>query len=290
MNRLLITGGSGFVGGHICKQALDKWDIQATYRTRSFSIPGVHAVKLDLADERQVERAVEKCMPHTVIHTAAWSDLERCEGDPQKAFHINATATEILAELSRRFEFRLIFISSDMVFDGRKGSYTETDSVNPLNVYGHTKLAAERFIQTAAENFVIARSALVYGPPVTGVNSFSETLKKRVGKQRKPMPLFTDEFRSPVLVQSLAACLLELAENNFNGIIHLGGASGCDRYSFARRMADLNGWPHSLLKPVSMKDISFSASRPADTTYDISLAQQVLSTPLPGFFSGLEQA
>jgi dTDP-4-dehydrorhamnose reductase len=252
-------------------------------------MPGVEAVPLDLADEKAIQRTMETIQPAAVIHTAAWSDLDGCKRDPKQAFHINATATEILAEMSSRLGCRLVYVSSDMVFDGGRGNYSEEDTPRPINVYGKTKLTGEKFIQSVCRDFAIARAALIYGKPVTGSNSFSEKIKQVVGTG-EVMRLFTDQFRTPVLVENLAEALLELSENAFVGTIHLGGAERVNRYDFGLRLAELNHLPVELMKPVSMGDILMDAPRPRDVSLNTGLARKKLKIPLPGFREGLKHA
>ncbi len=289
MRRLLITGTSGFVGGHVLFQAWDEWETFATYHTRVFSFPEVTTLSLDLENENQIRQMIEEVQPDVIIHCAAWADLEMCEHMPERAFSINAKATGILAEMCSKINCRLVYTSTDMVFDGEKGNYDELDRTNPINVYGKTKLAGEEEIQASCSDYVIARAALVYGPPLTGSNSFSERILKRV-KNGEIVPLFTDQFRSPILVHNLAQALLELAKGEFKGVLHLGGADRVDRYAFGLRLAELKGFSKTLLKPVSMFENPTVAPRPRDTSLNISRACRLLRTRLLGYKEGLKEA
>jgi dTDP-4-dehydrorhamnose reductase len=289
VRRLLITGGSGFVGGHLLASAKGKWEIYTTCQSRPVSMEGVTSLALDLSREKKIESVMHQCRPHAVIHAAAMCQLDQCEQDPKKTFHINATATEILAEQCIRYHSRFIFVSTDMVFDGAKGNYSELDETRPINVYGRSKLTAEKFIRAICADSVIARSALIYGRPVTGSNSFSERVLERISRG-KPMPLFTDQFRSPILVNDLASALLELADKEWTGIIHLGGETRVDRYTFGVRLAQLKGFSGTLLKPVSMTSSQTAAPRPRDVSFKISLAKKILKTRLPGYEEGLKKA
>jgi len=288
-NRLLITGGSGFLGGHLVNQASGVWDVWTTWKTHRITIEGVQSVKLDISSEKAIQDLVEKLQPEVIIHTAAWSDLEKCEKDSERAFHINTTSTEIFAEVSKRTGSRLIFISSDMVFDGFRGNYKETDTANPINIYGKTKLTAEKFIETICTNYVIARSALIYGHPFTGSNSFSEKILNKISAGQT-MPLFTDQYRSPILVQNLAEALLELSHSDFCGMIHLGGKERTDRYTFGKYLTDIKGYSQDLLKPVPMSTFKIKAPRPRDTSFDVSKAGSILNTPLLGIREGLKES
>jgi len=277
MKRLLITGGSGFVGGHLLEAAKDQWEVFTTYKNRSLSREGVTCFKLDLAGEKQIESVMEKCRPEAVIHAAAMCIPDDCEQDPKKTYHVNATATEILAEQCVRYQSRLVFVSTDMVFDGKGRYYSESDETHPVNVYGQSKLVAEKFIRAVCTNSVIARSALIYGRPVTGSNSFSERILSRISKGES-VSLFPDQFRSPVLVNDLANALLELAGNDWEGTIHLGGGTRVDRYTFGIRLAHLKGIPERLIKSESMNTHKATAPRPRDVSLDISLARKILKT------------
>ncbi len=289
MKRLLITGGSGFVGGHLVAHAKGDWQVFAAYHSRPISPQGVTSLALDLADEKAIEDAVEKIQPNVIIHAAAWSNIDGCEKEPERAFHINATATEILAELTSRLDCRLVYVSSDMVFDGEIGDYKEDDDTRPVNVYGKTKLMGEKFIQSVCQNYVIARSALIYGHPMTNASSFSEIMLQTL-RSGKIMPLFTDQFRTPILVQNLAQALLEIAGMSFTGTIHLGGSQRVDRYTFGCRLAVLSRFSETQCRAVSMADIPMAAPRPWDVSLNIHKAKRLLKTKLLGYFKGLEQA
>ena len=270
-------------------QAKDDWEVFATYQSRPISPPDVTPLALDLADEKAIEDAVEKIQPGVIIHAAAWTHIDECEKDPERAFHINATATEILAELTSRLGCRLVFVSSDMVFDGETGDYKEDDDTRPINIYGKTKLMGEKFIRSVCQNYVIARSALIYGHPMTNAGSFSETMLQTL-RRGKIMPLFTDQFRTPILVQNLAQALLEIAGMTVTGTIHLGGGQRVDRYTFGRRLAVLNRFSEAQCRAVSMADIPLAAPRPRDVSLNIHKANRLLKTKLLGYFKGLEQA
>jgi len=287
--RLLVTGGSGLVGGHVLEAARRSWDVTAAVHSRPLDIEGIRTFPLDLESEKSIIHCVEQTQPDAVIHAAAWADLDRCERNPEKAFRINTTATQVFTEAALQYRFRLVFVSSDMVFDGSHPPYREEDEPHPVNVYGRSKLAAERFLQAIDTTAVAARSALVYGKPVTGGTSFSEKVLAQI-RETGQARLFRDQYRTPILAQSLAEALLELAKNELRGIIHLGGAERIDRYTFGLRLAKLKGIDPGCITPVSFRDASLIAPRPQDVSFDISLAQRLLQTPLPGYREGLKQA
>jgi len=289
MKRLLITGGSGFVGGHLLTQGKTQRQVIATFCDHPFSFSGATVLPLNLEKPANIRSIVEQIHPDVIIHCAAWSDLDGCETNPDRAFRINAEATEILARVSAKQDCRLIYASTDMVFDGEQGDYRESDPSRPINVYGKSKLSGEEAIKAQCSNYVIARLALVYGRPVLGNNSFSEKILERV-QRGDPMPLFTDQFRTPILVQNVARGLLELADSTFIGTVHLGGADKVDRYTFGLRLAEIKGFSQDLLRRALMSDVVTVAKRPRDVSLCISLAKSFLKTELLGYHEGLKEA
>jgi dTDP-4-dehydrorhamnose reductase len=289
MKTYLLTGASGFVGGHLLDRAPPESRIVATYHTRPISLPGITYLSLDLEDPDAIRRAVERVHPHGIIHSAAWSNLEECQREPERARQINTLATEVLAETARELKARVIFISTDMVFDGEKGDYGESDETRPINVYGETKREAETLVMEKCPNSVVARTALIYGPPVTGSNSFSEKILEQVNRGES-MPLFYDQYRTPVLVQDLAAALWELVGMDYTGIIHLGGRDRVDRYTFGLALAKAKGFPADLLQRVSMYDSPTEAPRPQDASLNSEKAAGLLKTRLSGYVEGVKRA
>lgn len=285
--KIFITGGTGFLGGHLLSQASPNWQVHATYRKHSFPFAQINWHKIELTDYDELTKLIETIQPDVIIHAAAMANLDQVEINRQLAYENNVTLTEKLAEISALQNIRFIFISSDMVYDGSQGNYVETDPPNPLNYYGRTKLWAEEKVTKICQNFVIARSALIYGCSLTESKSFSEWMVSQ-WQAEKPTPLFTDQFRSPVLVENLAEALLELAQNNYNGILNLGGAERINRYDFGIVFAKTMSVSINLLLPKLMKAIDFKAIRPMDTSFNISRVNTILKTKILDCTSGTQ--
>ena len=284
--KLLVTGASGLVGGRLAALAAGRWDVAGTYGRHPFDLPGVEAVSFDLEAGREIRSMVRRLRPDAVAHCAAWSDLDRCEREPGRAFRINTDASRILAAACAESGSRFVFASSDMVFDGDKGDYAETDPVNPLGVYGESKARAEEQIRQCCPNHAVARLALVYGSSMTAGRSFSDNLVS-AWRDGKTTPLFTDQYRTPVHVVNLAHALLELAESGFTGTIHLGGPEKVSRYAFGLRLAEANGFPPDRVSPSLLAEAKLLAKRPRDASLDITLAKRALKTRLIGIREGL---
>ncbi|HEX9934801.1 MAG TPA: SDR family oxidoreductase, partial [bacterium] len=263
------------MGGHAASLSSSRWNTIGTFGRHPFSMPGVKTVALDLGDAPAVRSLVTTLRPDVVLHCAALGNIDRCEADRSGTSKINAEAVSILADACARLPCRLILTSSDMVFDGEKGRYSEGDSVHPLNVYAESKCEAEKAVKALCPDHVVARLALVYGRAVTGGSSFSEGLLKSWEEGKTPS-LFQDQFRSPIEAANCAEALLELAEGSFVGTIHLGGPDRVDRYGFGLVLAGLRGIPSERLKAVNLDDVTLQAKRPRDVSFDISRAASLL--------------
>lgn len=284
--RLLVTGGTGFLGGHLLLQSVGEWDVFASVRSQHPAVPCVRWLKMDLADEGDISSGFATAKPDAVIHAAAMSNVDQCETEREKALAVNAKSSAVLARLCENTGARMVFVSSDMVFDGLKGDYSENDPVGPVNYYGETKRMAEESVLHGCSRAVCGRSALIYGAPAIGGTSFSYQMLKRL-EAGKEVGLFNDQFRSPISVQSLASALLELASSSYTGIMHLGGTERIDRFTFGLRMADISGYPRSLIKPIRMDDTPSVAARPRDASMNVSVARKALKTKLPDCSEGL---
>jgi dTDP-4-dehydrorhamnose reductase len=285
--RIFITGGTGFLGGHLLSLSTAEWEVFAAFRSRVFKIPGVTWIEVDLTDKKNLEAAFKTIRPDAVIHAAAMSHIDWCEENRDEAHAVNAESSAFLAALCRESGSRMVFVSSDMVFDGEKGMYAETDPVHPVNYYGETKCTAEAEVGRNCPDSVCARSALIYGEPVYGGTSFAHqmVLNLRSGKE---VTLFTDQYRSPVSAENLARALLELAGTSFTGILHLGGSERIGRYAFGLLLAELNGLPKSLVKPVRMEEFPPAAPRPKDVSLNVSKAEGLLKTKPQNCREGLQ--
>lgn len=263
--KLLVTGGSGFVGAGILRRAPADWTIAATYLAHPIERPGVAAFCVDVRNVDAINRLFAEFHPYVVIHTAALMS-----GDAMMTTNVDGTRN--IARAAKQVGAWLVHLSSDVIFDGEHAPYTENDPPAPITPYGESKARAEQVVKTEAANYVIVRTSLVYGfDPMD-----SRTRQTIAGE----MPnLFTDEYRCPILVDDLADALIELAQNNFIGVLNIAGAQRVSRYEFGLKLARAFG-----IEPRFQPALSASHSnpRPRDCSLDISLAQKILRTRLRG--------
>lgn len=260
-----ITGAGGLIGNCLVQTAPHR------------GVVGLTRAHLDLADFAAVRAAFREQRPRLVIHCAALSRSPDCERDPPLARKLNVDVTACLAELSAEIPF--ILFSSDLIFNGRKGNYTENDRPNPLSVYAETKLAAEQIV-LANPRHTVVRLSLNGGISPKGDRGFNETMR-RAWQDGQSLRLFTDEFRSPLPATVTARAVWELVAQNRPGLYHLAGRERLSRWDIGQLLAAR--WPelNPRIEPSSRRDYT-GPPRPLDTSLNCAKIQTLLSFPLPG--------
>jgi len=270
MKKLLITGGSGFLGFNLCTIAKNSWDVYCTAFSHAADVPGCTVLPVNLTVYSQVKKLFKQVQPDAVIHTAAQSQPNVCQSSPQEAYNINVRATIALAGLCADRAIPFVFTSTDLVFDGKHAPYSEKDPVSPVNIYGEQKAIAELEINKCHPGPAICRMPLMFGDPSPGSGGFLQSILQNL-QRRNPVYLFVDEYRTPVSAQTAAAGLL-LVTDSFSGIIHLGGRERIARYEFGIKVAGYCGFDKSLIKPLSQKDLPAPAPRPPDVSLNSAKA------------------
>ncbi|MEA5447311.1 SDR family oxidoreductase [Leptolyngbya sp. CCNP1308] len=262
--RLLITGASGFLGWHLARAAQATWQVEGTYHRHVPPLPGVKLHCIDLTDAIAVNDWLAQVAPDAVIHTAALSQPNRCEQEPDLSYTMNVEATRVLAQFCGSHHIPLAFTSTDQVFDGQAAPYDETSFPSPINVYGRHKVEAEAILQATHPNAAICRMPLLYGPPSPTAECFLQGFLRTL-EAGQPLRLFIDEFRTPAYVEDAAAGLL-LALEKASGLLHLGGPDRLSRYDFGLRLAEVFGFDTALLLPSQQAEVPMPAARPADVS------------------------
>ncbi|MGL4500164.1 MAG: SDR family oxidoreductase, partial [Planktothrix sp.] len=221
MNKLLITGASGFLGWHLCQLAQTQWQVYGLTHSKTITIPNINLLKTDLTDIQALKTLFQDIKPDAVIHTAAQSQPNFCQQYPDISYQINVIASLAIANLCAEFNIPCVFTSTDLVFNGLNPPYTETDSVSPISYYGEQKVLAEQGMLERYPRTAICRMPLMFGDVPNHATSFIQPFIKTL-KEGKVLNLFVDEFRTAVGGSSAAQGLL-LALETTSGILHLGG-------------------------------------------------------------------
>jgi dTDP-4-dehydrorhamnose reductase len=264
-----VTGAGGLIGGYLVRTA-QRWAPQ-------WDVRGLTRFEVDLTDKSAVRQLWRHLQPQLVIHCAAMSRTGSCEQDPASAMRINVEATSFLAELAADIPF--VFFSSDQVFDGRKSWYVETDEINPLNVYGRTKAAAERVVLKNPGHTVV-RVALTAGISATRDRSFVEDMCRAVERNQR-LTLFSDEYRNPLPAGVVARAVWELIDHEHSGLYHLGGADRLSRMEIGELLAAWHPKLEASMQPGSGANY-LGPVRPPDLSMRCDKIQALLSFHLPG--------
>lgn len=227
-------------------------------------------VKVDLRDFARTKQVMHTIQPDAVIHAAAQARPHICQADPQSTEQINVEASWNLAGLCADLAIPLVFVSTDLVFDGLNPPYSESDPVCPINRYGEQKVAAEQGMRDRYPQVVIGRMPLMFGA-VPHAPSFIQS-HIQILRSGKQVHLFKDEFRTPVSGRDAARGLLIALEKGRGRNLHLGGPARLSRYEFGQVLVRLLEFPNSLLVGCSQTDVELTTPRPADVSLDSALA------------------
>lgn len=284
--RVFVTGGSGLLGWTLARYLPHS---KTLFQYRSHPLPGEFpAIRLELRDKISLTDTLNQFQPDVIINTAALPDPAKCELTPQETQLVNAEVPDWLADWVELNSARLIHISTDLVFDGLKGKYHETDPPNPTSVYGSTKLAGELAVQRKCENSVILRLPIMGGTSLTGLRSLNELIPLALQKNGV-VNLFTDEYRSAIWADNVAEVIVELIDHDFTGLLHVPGGKDYSRFEIGRLIFDHFHLPLDGLIPGKIEDFTGSPPRCPDVTMSSERYTQNLSTPLLDFADGFRQ-
>lgn len=267
--KILITGANGLVGRALVKECSGRGDDVLAYDHKA----------LDIGDPRAVETIIGEQRPDAVINCAAWTDVDGCESDPDRAQRVNALGPENLARASRNAGAVLVTISTDYVFDGRKdGFYTQRDQPLPISVYGNSKLEGERRAQLAHARTIVVRSGFIFGPGGKNFLSNVVSLAKRGAK----LKAIRDCWGTPTYGRDLAARLRELAVLDLPGTYHVvNSGDGASFETFTVEALRLGGLSTDTLEVVDNDSLGRPAPRPRNSRMKCLLSPAIGLAPLP---------
>jgi len=285
MERLLITGASGLLGSKIVELSGGNYQVIPVHNTKPLHL---NSSELDIINRKEVFNLFRKTKPDIAIHTAAETNVDKCETHKELAWKINVEGTRNVAEACSETSAKMVYISTDYVFDGEKGFYTEEDTPNPINHYGITKLEGENQVKKICKNYVILRTSVLYGWHPYKKNFATWVINSL--KQKKKTSIITDHFNTPTLADNLAEMTIEAIQKDLQGLYHASGSQRISRYQFAQQITKIFNLNQNLIKPIKMNQITaWTAKRPKDSSLNTSKIKALLKTKLLNISKGLEK-
>jgi dTDP-4-dehydrorhamnose reductase len=290
---VLITGANGFLGHYLVKKLLqENYSVIATGKGESrlpFGDNGrfVYA-PLDFTDPYAVHDVFDRYKPAVVIHAGAMGKPDECEAQQWQAYLVNVEGTVTLLMNAADQRSFFVYVSTDFVFDGSKGSYREEDKTGPVNYYGKTKQEAEEAVMEYEGDWAIVRTVLVYGQLLSGRSNILTIVKDKL-EQGQSYNVVDDQFRTPTYVEDLADGIVRIVNRQAKGIYHLSGEDLLTPYQMALLTADHLGLDKNLIHRATAADFSQPARRPANTSLIIEKAKQVLGYAPVSFEEGLKK-
>ena len=272
--KILLLGHKGMLGS----------DLLAQMRLHH-EVIGMDKEEIDITSADDCARAIEDTAPQIIINAAAYTNVDGCEASKEECFAVNAEALKNIADACRLKNIRIIHFSTDYVFNGAGSApYKEDDNCNPINTYGASKLAGERYLQTLAQNYIIIRTAWLYG--VNGKNFVRTILEK--AKTTPRLTVVDDQLGSPTHTKDLAAAVDLLIEKNAQGIFHVTNRGSCSWYQFAVKILQEAEIDNVEVSPIKSDQLSRPAKRPAYSVMSMQKFIQITGKAMQPWQLGLQ--
>ena len=262
--KLFVIGIGGLTGSKLVEIAKDDFDIFGSYNYRDPKLSFVKGVNLDISNTDRIKEILEGIKPDVIINTAGINNVDYCEKHPEEALKINIQAVKEISNITKKRNIKFVQLSSDSVFDGTKQSpYKETDSPNPINYYGKTKLESENIILENSNNIVV-RASVLYGYLLRNLAKIESSSKKSINFGQwlidklianEQVRIITDEYSSPIIVDDFARSIMHIIKHKSSGIFHSAPKLKISRYDFSVKIAESLNLPSELIEPVSNKEL-----------------------------------
>lgn len=278
--RILITGSNGLLGQKIVGQlAKASINFLATSKgvNRNPSCSNVNYHQMDISNALEIEKVFSTFLPTHIIHTAAMTNVDHCEQQPDECNRINFEAVQLLFHAAQKINAHFQLLSTDFVFDGEKGNYKEEDQVNPLSLYAQSKVNAENYLLASNSlNWSIVRTIIVYGT----ANNLSRNniiyWAKDALEKGQELSIIDDQFRAPTWANDLAWACIRICELNKMGIYHISGPETFSIYEIVEKIAQFFNLPTKTLSKSSSLNLNQPAKRPPKTGFDLTKAKTEL--------------
>ena len=282
MTKICVLGGSGLIGSAILSENYSSEKISYTYR-KNFITSKSNGLQLDIPNDfKKLKQFITIEEPDIIINTISNSNPNYCEENQKETLDINVEFIKKIFELTKKKKIKLIQFSTDYVFNGNKGKYSETDTPEPINYYGYSKYISEKIVLQNSLNTVI-RTSLVYGKNQKSkfFNFIFDNLKNG-----EKIDVYNDIFFSPTLVDDISTAVYKIIEKSLNGIFHVAGPDCVSKYEFAQKIADVFDFDKTLIQPLSIIKLESNMKYPSKTCLDSS----VTSVKLNQEFYSIEQS
>ena len=281
MIKVIVTGSNGLLGQSLVNLLLNEKENYKVYGfSRGENRSGrndFNYISIDVTDEFLLKKEIKKIEPDFIINTAAMTQVDDCETNKKACDLLNVDVVKWLAEASEELNSHLIHISTDFIFDGKKGYYKEIDKPNPLSYYGLSKLKSEEVLINSKIDYTILRTILVYGKVFDMSRSNIVLWVKSMLEQEKEITIVNDQYRTPTYVEDLAfACKISM-EKKVQGIYNISSAELLSVYEIAKQVAEVFSLDKSLIKPISTATLNQKAARPAKTGFNLSKTNKELN-------------
>ena len=274
MNNILVTGSTGQLGSDVVKELLK----------RGYSTLSPNRSEFNLCSEDNIRNYILNSNCESIVHCAAYTQVDKAEDEKDLCIKINATATKHIAKCAKILDIPMIYISTDYVFDGTKdGKYTENDETNPINIYGESKLAGEKYVQEILDKYYIVRTSWVFN--INGKN-FIETML-RLSKANNQLSIVNDQIGSPTYTKDLSRLLVDMIETNKYGLYHATNEGSCSWYEFADtifKLANIN----IDIKAINSNEYASRAKRPLNSKLSKDKLIEFGFKPLPHWEDALK--
>lgn len=281
---ILIIGASGFVGSLLYEILTREDKVVGTFYPRQLEVKGLKY--LDITDRKSVEALIKEIKPAVIILTAALTYVEYCEDHPKEAFEINVLGTTNVALMAKEINAKLVFFSTEYVFDGKAGPYSEEDQPNPISYYGKTKLEGEKVIRDNLGDYLIIRTTVVYGYEKDGKNFIMQLIQKNKAGLIMNVPV--DQYGSPTFRDNLVEATIELIQKDKRGIYNVVGCEVINRFDFSILSAEILGLDKNLIIPKTTIELGQKAPRPLKAGLKIDKIRQEIDIKLLSPKEGLE--
>jgi len=283
---IIVTGASGLLGSNFLMEAQQKKkDIIAVYNRNPVCFPSVESVQADMTDKDKINKLVESVKPEWIVHCAALTNVEWCEQNPQETFEVNAFMPRNLAKAAEKIGAGIIYISTDSIFSGIRGNYSEDDAPGPINVYAKSKLAGEIAVKEECGSSLIIRTN-IFGWNASKKLSLAEWILFELESNRT-IDGFTDVIFSPILVNELSRIILKAMESKLRGTYNIACSQSCSKYEFARRVARIFDLDEKLIMPSLIKDSRLKAFRPKNVGLNTKKICKKLNIEMPDLNTGI---